>query len=213
MENRKYKVFRDNIYVGQLIKANKIYRYDGYNPPLDIKAGTILSEEKQIIRTILFVPDEKKLANDLLYNSPSYPILNITPDETCLKLGESSFVLSYNTNLSPILKFLGFNEELTYQDILVIRKTLFNDHWVLDNCELFGYKEDIPKNWKKLKKLLGYREFSKFTNSHPLDDKYFFVLDDLGDPTVKDIRFGNYHSFDPFIPHKQEGPIKKLNRF
>lgn len=29
MENRKYKVNRDNIYVGEVVRSDRIYRYEG----------------------------------------------------------------------------------------------------------------------------------------------------------------------------------------
>jgi len=52
----------------------------------------------------LFVPNEEKESNDLLYRSPSYPILNITDDDTCLNLGEKSIVIKDATNLAELLE-------------------------------------------------------------------------------------------------------------
>ena len=59
---------------------------------------------------MLFVPNEDKLSNDLLYKTPNYPILNVTDDETCLNLGEKSIVVKDAYNLAALLEYFGYKK-------------------------------------------------------------------------------------------------------
>lgn len=226
MENRKYKVSRDNIYVGEVVRTDKIYHYAGDTGQLD--TGIWFS-----YRSMLFVPNEEELSNDLLYRSPSYPILNVTDDKTCLGLGEKSIVIKDACNLAALLEYFGYNQDLTYEDIMRIRKTFFTGRFAKDNCELFGWKEFQPEDWtyydengdeitdpKKLKRRIaqekrdqqaGHRSFFGISES-VLPREYWDVLDKMGDNTLMDaIQW--HEKMNAFAPNKQEGPIKKLKRF
>ena len=123
MKNRNYKVCRDNIYVGKVIKNDVVYRYDGYVNSGHTKPGQLTTGIYRSYRSMLFIPNEGKLANDLLYQSPTYPILNITDDNTCLGL-ENSIIIHDACNLATLLKYFKYEEELIYQDILSIRNYL-----------------------------------------------------------------------------------------
>lgn len=232
MENRKYKANRNNIYVGEVVRTDRIYRYEGdsdffLTKPNQLYAGSYFS-----YRSMLFVPNEERLSNDLLYRSPNYPILNVTDDETCLALGEKSIVINDACNLAALLEYFGYNKDLTFEDIMRIRKTFFTGRFAMDNCELFGWKEDKPEDWtyykngveitdsKELERRIaeerksqqaGHRSFTGVSESI-LPREYWDVLDRMGD---NDLRYAIkwQEKMDAFAPHKQEGPVKKLTRF
>lgn len=232
MENRKYNVKRDDIYVGEVVRTDKIYRYQGEYDFFRTKPGQLDTGSWHSYRSILFVPNEKKLSNDLLYRSPSYPILNVTDDESCLGLGEKSIVIKDACNLAALLEYFGYNQNLTYEDIMKIRKTFFTGKFAKDNCELFGWKETMaedvtfysygkevtdPKELKMRRdefrnlQQAGHRSFTGVFESK-LPKEYFDVLDDRGDNTLMDaIQW--HEKMNAFTPHKQEGPVKKLTRF
>lgn len=232
MENRKYKVSRDNIYVGEVVRTNKIYRYESDTDFFGTKPGQLCTGSWFSYRSMLFVPNEKKLSNDLLYRSPSYPILNVTDDEACLDLGEESIVIKDACNLAALLEYFGYNKDLTFKDIMRIRKTFFTGRFAMDNCELFGWKETKPEDWryykngveitdpKELKRRIaqerrsqqaGHRSFTGVSES-ALPSEYWDVLDKMGDNDLIDA-IEWHEKMNAFAPHKQEGPVKKLTRF
>lgn len=232
MENRKYKVSRNNIYVGEVVRTDRIYRYEGDNDLFRTKPGQLDTESWFSYRSMLFVPNEEKLSNDLLYRSPSYPILNVTDDETCLDLGEKSIVIKGACNLAALLEYFGYNKDLTFEDIMRIRKTFFTGRFAMDNCELFGWKETKPEDWtyykngvevtdpKELKRRIaqerrsqqaGHRSFTRVSES-VLPREYWDVLDKMGDNDLMHAIKWN-EKMNAFAPDKQEGPVKKLTRF
>lgn len=232
MENRKYKVSRNNIYVGEVVRTDRIYRYEGDNDLFHTKPGQLDTESWFSYRSMLFVPNEEKLSNDLLYRSPSYPILNVTDDETCLDLGEKSIVIKGACNLAALLEYFGYNKDLTFEDIMRIRKTFFTGRFAMDNCELFGWKETKPEDWtyykngvevtdpKELKRRIaqerrsqqaGHRSFTGVSES-VLPREYWDVLDKMGDNDLMHAIKWN-EKMNAFAPDKQEGPVKKLTRF
>lgn len=142
MENKKYVVCRDNIYVGEVVSLGGIYRHE-----IDEDLfGKLSVGSWESYRSMLFVLNEDKLSNDLLYKSPNYPILNITDDETCLNLEENSIVIKDACNLAALLEYFGYKEELTYEDIMKIRKTFFTGRFARDNCQLFGFRETMAED-------------------------------------------------------------------
>ncbi len=233
MNNRKYTVCRDNIYIGEVVKTSKIYRYEGKTNLFRTQPGQLNESSWFSYRSMLFVPTEEKLSNDLLYQSPSYPILNITDDDTCLHLKES-VVIKDACNLSALLTYFGYKKELSYEDILKIRKTFFTGKFAMDNCELFGWKEitaedvkfyahgkeitdpkELAKQRRKfrIQKQQGHRSFTcNGTSESILPSEYFDVLDRRGDNTLMDA-ITWHKNIDAFAPHKEEGPVKKLTRF
>ena len=232
MENRKYKVSRNNIYVGEVVRTDRIYRYEGDNDLFRTKPGQLDTESWFSYRSMLFVPNEEKLSNDLLYRSPSYPILNVTDDETCLGLGEKSIVIKGACNLAALLEYFGYNKDLTFEDIMRIRKTFFTGRFAMDNCKLFGWKETKPEDWtyykngvevtdpKELKRRIaqerrsqqaGHRSFTGVSES-VLPREYWDVLDKMGDNDLMQAIKWN-EKMNAFAPDKQEGPVKKLTRF
>lgn len=231
MENRKYKVSRDNIFVGKVVKIGRIYRYKRETDSFHTKPDQLYTRSWFPYRSMLFVPNEEKLSNDLLYKTPSYPILNVTDDETYLDLEEESIVIKDACNLAELLEYFGYNKNLTYEDIMRIRKTFFTGRFAKNNCELFGWKEIKPEDWwkydneiidsKKLKtrralegiyhRLAGHRAF-KHVDESVLPPEYWAFLDKMGDnDLIYAIKW--HEKMNAFTPHKQEGPVKKLTRF
>lgn len=229
MENKKYVVCRDNIYVGEVVSLGGIYRHeiDG-----DL-FGKLSVGSWESYRSMLFVLNEDKLSNDLLYKSPNYPILNITDDETCLNLEENSIIIKDACNLAALLEYFGYKEELTYEDIMKIRKTFFTGRFARDNCQLFGFREtmaedltffidgqevtdssEIEKRRRQFRasQKAGHRMFSGVSES-PLPREYWDILDDMGDNTLSDVMEQWAEKMNAFAPHKQEGPVKRLKRF
>ena len=232
MAKDNYKVCRDDIYVGEVANTDSIYRYNGETSLFRTKPSQLSTGSWFHYRSMLFVPNEQKLANDLLYSSPNYPILNITDDDTCLSIKTDTIVVKDACNLAQILEYLKYNVELTIEDIIDIRKKLFTGNFAMDNCELFGWKEDQPEDWtyyennqpitdrKLLKQRIaeakaeqkaGSRSFSG-SGEAILNREYFDVLYGLGGDIGELITLDD-ERINAFTPHKEEGPIKKLRRF
>lgn len=232
MENRNYKVCRDNIFVGEVAKTNKVYRTSDDGLSFRTKAGILTTSSWFSCRTMLFVPDEKKFANDLLYQSPHYPALNVTDDDYCLNLGPDSIVVKDTFSMAPLLEYFGYSDELTYEDLIEIRKRFFTGRFGMDNCELFGWKETMaedvtfyvngekvtdPKELEKHRRAFranqeaGHRSFSGVTE-HVLPREYFDILDERGDSDLLEAL--EWHKkMNAFAPDKKEGKIKRLSRF
>ena len=146
MENKKYVVCRDNIYVGEVVRTDSIYRYEGDDNFFRTKPGQLSTGSWKSYRSMLFVPNENKLSNDLLYRSPNYPILNVTDDETCLNLRENSIVIKDACNLAALLEYFGYKKDLTFEDIMKIRKIFFTGRFAKDHCQLFGLRETMAED-------------------------------------------------------------------
>lgn len=198
MENRKYTVCRDNVYVGEVIKTNDIYVYE------EDGKDVLISGAYYSLRSILFTVNENGCAEDLIYNSPNYPILNITDNHKCLSLGENSLVIRDAQNLADLLTYFGYKHDLTFEDIMKIRKRFFSGFFGINNCELFGMKELASENTESFVYVS--------TNRSILDRKYFTVLDTRGDDYIGFI-FGDVNKGNAFKPHNIEGPVRKLKRF
>ena len=233
MENKKYVVCRDNIYVGEVVRTDSIYRYEGDDDFFRTKPGQLRAGSWRSYRSMLFVPNEDKLSNDLLYRTPNYPILNVTDDETCLNLGENSIVIKDACNLATLLEYFGYKKDLTYEDIIKIRRTFFTGNFAENNCELFGYKETMAEDLTfydkgkkvtnpialakrrmqyRLDQLAGHRMFSGVSDS-PLPSEYWDVLDERGNNSFMDVIEGWDEKMNAFAPHKEEDPVKRLKRF
>lgn len=232
MENKKYVVCRDNIYVGEVVRTDSIYRYEGDDDFFRTKPGQLSTVSWRSYRSMLFVPNEDNLSNDLLYRTPNYPILNVTDDEICLNLGENSIVIKDACNLAALLEYFDYKKDLTYEDIMKIRKTFFTGRFAKDNCQLFGWKETMaedltfytngqevtdPRELEKRRRQFraeqqaGHRMFSGVSESS-LPREYWDILDDRGDNTLMDVIAGFDEKMNAFAPHKEEGPVKRLKR-
>ena len=225
MENKKYVVCRDDIYVGELVRTNKIYRYTGDCDFFGTKPGQLTTCVWKSFKSMLFVPNENKLSNDLLYNTSNYPILNVTDDETCLNLGRASIIVNEAYNLAVLLEYFGYKKNLTYEDIMKIRKTFFTGRFGKDNSKLFGMEEFIPSRfmqnitdpdkryelYKKSIRLGSERHFGSIpTNELPRE--LMNILDNRRNNSLIDRICGFDEKINAFTPHQEEGPVKRLKK-
>lgn len=221
-----YSVCRDNIWVGEVIKADNLYLYEGDEPFFNIEPGEFMVDNYESYRSILFSLDDNKLANDLLYKTRNYPILNISSKKDCLE-AKDSIVIQDACNLDELIEYFYYPEYLTYDDIVDIRKRFFNGRFAMDNSELFGFKEVVPDNFKPFKfgkkiedKKEIYRLYKKsltldstrqFTSlsSSALPEKYFDILRQRGNNSLFD-RLEYDLKMDVFRPSLKEEHIKQL---
>ncbi len=115
---QEYKVKRDNVYVGRVM---------------------YYSQNKQIpMRSMLFEKTCENLADDLLYDTPYYPIAKKEEDK------KQNFVVDECWNLGQLLNYLGFPEELTKREIQKVRK-IFQGSFLKKYCVLFGMRQVLPE--------------------------------------------------------------------
>lgn len=231
MKNINYKVDRDNVHVGTIVAAK-------YVDTIDKEAARIMKlpkkfmvarDWKEVRPSVLFVPDENKRMNDLLYDSPAYRVLNITPapedpDEISVEK-PFELMVNYPYNISEILAYLGYQKGLTYGDILKIRKIIFSPAFYAQFCELFGFREtysteveyyendvlvedpkEIEKKMREFDKRreMGERGFTEIPQA-PLDSKYFDILQKHSNAKYSSIK-------DVFAPNRKvEKNVKKLS--
>ena len=180
----------NNIYVGEVVKVDKVFKT--YDNKLDVD---ILS----YYRSILFSVNKNIMSNDLLYSGPRYPILNITADDICLNLKRNSVVVRNSFNLSMLLKYFGYGDELSYLDIVSIYKTFFDGKFPRDNCKLFGFKKVKNNSFD-------------YVGDNVLPSDYFYMLIDMGNKSLFDILFGYANKINAFKPAKIEGRVRKIIR-
>ena len=229
MKSRKYKVCRDNVYVGQLGSTDGIYENSFYSNWFPQR---LIVNNWKALRSILFTVEDG-LANDLLYNSPNYPILNISDDDSILNSENIDMIIQNVNNISLLLEYFKYSKNLTIDDIIKIRKTFFTGRFAKDNCELFGYRELKPDKMRFFidgKEVLNNDELEeerkKYRFKHGLNNRifvpdgnellpmeYFKIIDFYGDERCLDCGVSFVLKRDAFIPDREEGPIKKLKRF
>lgn len=91
-----------------------------------------------VCRGLLFSINEEGLSNDLIYNSPEYPIRGIEPKISL----ESNYIIEHYVELEELLKFLKFDNNLTQSDLNKIFKLLIlNERWLSKNRHVFGIKD------------------------------------------------------------------------
>lgn len=232
MNNKEKKIYRDSIYAGKVVKTSKIHRYPlDVEPPFGAKPGSFYVSVYYPCRTMMFIPNEKKLAQDLFYASPNYPILNISDRED---LYFANLVVKDSINLGPLLKYFGYGEHVTSTELKEIRNKFFTGRFAKDNCELFGMKEILPEDKKYFKdgkeitdprervkainffKGLGPREFIG-SGQGVLPFEYWNLLDKMGNNELTDVIIdkleGSEAHIDSFKPSKKERHIKRLIKY
>lgn len=208
-----YKINRDAIYVGEVIKPIDFLKYQYKNFQTGKKEESKLrASSYDSYRSILFIRDEEDFALDLLYQSPRYPILSITDENICMN---SDIVIKDPYNLSLLLKHFGYDKNLSYKELLEIRKTYFTGSFGIENCELFGMKEKDDALWKHITSE-GYnseRKFLTYTNEGILPPSMLYTLDTRGNKKQSQTFLSESKKINAFKPHKKEGYIKKIRRF
>lgn len=144
--NKNNKVInRDSVYGGKVISvkrvAGTIYESKAVH---ESEIYPLIPNENELratyifdYRSIMFTPNQRTFATDLLYNAVDYPILNITDKEICMK---SEIVIANAVWLGPILKSLGYEEQMSLKDLKKARKILFSGNFIKKNSELFGFE-------------------------------------------------------------------------
>ncbi len=232
MESRKYTVCRDDIFVGSVVRTDSVHRYEGEDAFFNTQPGELDTGSYRLYRTMLFVPDKNNFASDLLYNSPNYTALNVSDDAISLATPEDSIVVKDCYNLEELLRYFGYPSELTYEDIVKIRKRFFTGHFAMDNCELFGWKESMPQDFtyykngeqitnpaklrliqlkQEISRRMGHRMFSGVEHAE-LDRRLWDILDKMGDNSIMDVLNGFDERLDAFKPHKEEVNVFRLTR-
>lgn len=233
MKNIKYRVDRDNVHIGTIVKASYIDKIDEDVARLKyLPEDILIPQNYRIIRpSVLFVPDENDRMNDLLYDTPAYKVLNITDPK---EISAREIIVSDACNLSPLLAHLGYGKELTYGDIFKIRKVIFSPEFYANFCELFGFREtyaseiDFYEDGKKLedleklaqkmrkfedRKLAGELGFDGVTDA-PLNPMLFDAIHEHADEVSLYNPFPGFKVTrikDAFAPGKEEKGVKKLS--
>lgn len=232
MESRKYTVCRDDVFVGSVVRTDEVFRETEDDIIFSSQPGELTTGSYRLYRTMLFVPDRNNFASDLLFNSPNYTALNVSYDEISLATPPNSIVVKDCFNLEELLRYFGYPSELTYEDIVKIRKRFFTGHFAMDNCELFGWKESMPQDFtyykngeqitnpaklrllqlrQEISRRMGHRMFSGVEHAE-LDRRLWDVLDKMGDNSIFDIMYGFDEKMDAFRPHKEEVNVFRLTR-
>ena len=132
-----YTIKRDDICVGKVITDFELDSSKTYNLlGKEVKLGNFTT-----YRSMLFVKDNDNTACDLLYESPQYPIYTPENYETCLT---SKIIVNEAYSLAELLKYYNYSEDLTYCDVLNIRKRFFDRTFPINNASTFGLTELDP---------------------------------------------------------------------
>ncbi len=229
MKTNNYVVNRDDILVGRVVKTidkdmviSPGPRYkrgifcDSAEYERDFECTPWLLENKpQILfqgniniseRSMLFVL-EKDWSNDLLYDSPAYPVCNISSIEDFQK---ARITVAYDIyKIGGVLEYLKYREKITLEDAIRIKETLFSVDWLLDNSHLFGVYEtyDHDSATEVFDSLHRHRTFNDWRDDGPIPERYFWAF-----YYNKQHRFENGigERKDYFEPGPNEGKIKKL---
>ncbi|MBQ9833855.1 MAG: hypothetical protein IJO33_01540 [Bacilli bacterium] len=230
MDNINYKVNRDEIYVGLLCNTKKdaitVYPDGLYDFEMSDEEDIYHSFDNQqflfkrkshlcynngcftyedFVRTMLFVLDENKCANDLLYDSPHYPIFNISDDELCM---QETISLKHDVfEMGRLLKHFDYPEQLGFFDIVKIKEFFFGD-FSLNNCNLFGIYETGPDHSgaETYDSFGKHRTFNDSRRDGILPTCYFEMFWETRNCGKRN----EIGLCDRFVPNVLEGPIRKL---
>lgn len=234
-----YKIRRDEICVGKVITDFEILK-NGRN---------LLGEKKDfarytLCRSMLFTEidsDFGKYAQDLLYDSPLYPIFGKAED---IAYTANMFLVKDAENIGKLLEYYGIKPEVDYEDVKRIRREYFNGSFPIEHSYDFGLIEsDLkslvfydgkgnlvsdPKIIKecqrriKIQEMLGLRsdfitdpeiiELCREFGGSVLDPKFFEILKSNGDKGLFEVLYGYEERMNAFKPHKAEGPIRTLKK-
>lgn len=224
---KDYRVCRDTVFAGAVIKPNSIMQTN----------NGIFIPSYDKLRSTIFTINENGLAQDLLYNSPNYPVLGISKKELISK----DEPLIYNSfSMAPLLNLYGFCNLLYYVDIITAKNIFFSGSFVEHNLELFGINKEALINCdlfsingyntslnERIKELMDYiytnynftyDEFSDMNLSNLIKKGRLPIeLIDLIDQIVEvgEIQKSHKKLFkkaDPFEPVKEEKNVKRLRQ-
>ena len=144
---------RDEICVGEVIKPEKVEQYpeNHFGPHFDGRAtnkslgGQLYVPKYEFLRNMLYIQHEDDKPLDLLYESPKYPILNVSDKRLCL---DCPIIVGDYWNLGMLLKAFGYPEDLNFEDIEDIPEHLFNLEFMKKECREFGWLETRSGGFK-----------------------------------------------------------------
>lgn len=209
MKDKNYRVFRDDIYVGRVIVSEKVrpiheFGDNGTKENQIKKDSYLIAPMYYPYRTIFFTLDEDKKANDLLYNSPAYPVLNITDNSYFEEHKNETVVLIDDViYMGEILKYFNYGLVLNYQDILGIKEMFFSGDFAQNHCEVFGYR--------KVDSTAKTPQFA-FDGREKLPRRYFSTIPKLENHKLKEVLKGEYTKMNSFRPCISENKVRRLKK-
>lgn len=208
MKSSNYIVEAKNVYVGEVVKTSNIFKNQ--------KTSDVMLLEETSYRSMIFTINEDKMSEDLLYDSPNYPIINVTNEDKYVEY-EDIIVVKTAYELTPLLKYDNYKNYLTADDILNIRKTYFDGEYYYKYRNLFGYELENNNDSDEMSieyELMRKRNLNNFIklNEGVLPSKYFYILKKFGNNTLLEVIDGYARDIDSFKPSKEEGNIRKLIR-
>lgn len=230
MENRYYKVNRNDVYVGRIIKFDPLENpFYEYKTPSEVCPTGTKVHYCKIYRSMLFAPTRDGYAEDLLYTSPLYPAVNIASDYDCKK-AYKNVIVTECCHLAKLLEYLGYQEVLSFEDLMRLRNTVFKKNWIRENMQLFGMQEckplednfDTEEAFRKalesfqLDQKLGLYSYSPIDGVKPdLPNEYFYIIDDLRDAHIQEILIARFFGINlkanSFKSSKDEVGVKRFN--
>lgn len=160
METTNYKVDRDKIYVGPVVKINnpgesEIYPEGIMKPSPCLQkfskecndAQSFMYDQRPMVdfgiihpfvfeRRMFFILDETRKANDLLYCSPHYPVSLISLPEDCLT-ANIAIAGTSTYKMDKILQYFHYPKVMNYEDVLKMQE-IFTFDFKLIHSESFG---------------------------------------------------------------------------
>ena len=128
MDTRRYVVSRGDVQIGNV----------AVNPELVLPFGKMFTAKYKVncytpSRNMLFI-NADSYALDLLYDSSLYPIEGLVENS---ELEKSSIVISEPYSLEKILSIMGYPDDLTYKDLVRIKKEIFSGYFYNEHKALF----------------------------------------------------------------------------
>ena len=144
-----YVIARKDVCAGELLKPGGIV-----NIKVDSTDEELVDQEYNnqgvkkvafyggiVCRGMLFSVNENGLSNDLIYDSPEYPIDGIKPEHNVT----SNCIITHYVELEALLKHLKYNDELTQDDLNnIFNKLITHTKWLDCHPELVGWANGKP---------------------------------------------------------------------
>lgn len=226
MKKNDYTINRDDIYIGRALGIAEPDKFKCYsNDPLwytlepihgyyenqsflrDAECLVYYNGKITFTRSVLFVLDEENCANDLLYDSPHYPVFCISDKDKCLN---SPICFRDVFKIGRLLEFLGYPEKMGYEHVKDFKEKYCGD-WLLENCEIFGRKETTHEGgtlWHTSDSKGRHRTFNQIIGNEKLPECYFTALWQ----TRSRAELHTTDFVDWFQPKEIEGEIKSLEK-
>ena len=140
MKDVDYRINRKDVYVGSVKHIEGVKNTTELRSILENRFSKEYKDHVIEYRNILFVPTSNgSYTNDLLYNSPNFPVVDLT-DDNLFVFNDSGITVVHNILLlSEILEYFGYEEQLTHYDIVRIKNHIFHPNFIDINEQAFGF--------------------------------------------------------------------------